>query len=158
MRLRFSWPGLRTDVTTRANGCAHCLSYNVWRNQKQELHFSWPVIMPLYIMQANLWDPGTSLSKNSAGRHLLNAMCDLTQFFVSTITMETHAEYIAKPFTGNIIISLGMVANLVIDADSWFKSVFRDICASLEINYWPLVCGNNKGKSISKYHQFFNKT
>ena len=85
-------------------------------------------------------------------------MCDLTQFFVSTITMETHAEYIAKPFTGNIIISLGMVANLVIDADIWFKSVFRDICASLEINYWPLVCGNNKGKSISNYHQFFNKT
>ena len=43
-------------------------------------------------MHIDLWDPGTDLSKNSSGRHLLNAMCDLTQVIISTITTETHAE------------------------------------------------------------------
>ena len=39
MRIRFFWTGLRTDVTAWVKGCARCLSYNVWRNWKQELHF-----------------------------------------------------------------------------------------------------------------------
>ena len=96
MRLWFFWPGLRTDLTAWDRGCAHCLSYNVWRNQKQELHFSWPVTIPFYIMHVNLWDAGTSLSKKSASRHILNAMCDLSQFVVYTITTKTYVEHLMK--------------------------------------------------------------
>ena len=48
-------------------------------------------------MHVNLWYPGTALSENSTGRHLLNAMCDLTQFVISTIITETHAEHLVKP-------------------------------------------------------------
>ena len=96
MRLRFFWPGLRTDVTTWAKGCDNCLSYNIWRNCKQGIHLSWTIKIPFYIMHVNLWAPGTDLSENSVGSHLLNAMCDLKQFFVSTITRETHAEHLAK--------------------------------------------------------------
>ena len=66
-------------------------------------------------MHVDLWDPGTALSNNSAGSHLLNMVCYLTQFVVSTITVETHAEHIAKIIMENFVLSFGMVVILVFD-------------------------------------------
>ena len=108
------WPGLRTDVIAWVKGCAHCLSYNVWVDRKQELHLYFPVTIQLYTMHVNLWAPGTALSNNSSGHNLLNAMCDLTQFVVLTYTTETHAEHLAKLFIENVVLLFGMVAILVV--------------------------------------------
>ena len=85
-------------------------------------------------------------------------MYDLTQFVVSMITTETHVEHIAKIFMGNVVLLFGMVAILVLDADSCFKSIIKDIYPALGIIYWPLSCGNHKVMSVEKYHRFLNKT
>ena len=85
-------------------------------------------------------------------------MCDLTQFVVSTITTETHAEYFAKLFMENVVLLFGMVLILVVDDNSRFKIVFKYMCASLVIIYWPLVRRNHKGMRVEKYHRFLNKT
>ena len=127
------------------------------KESKTRTFFFWPVTIPLYIIHTNLWDPGTSLSNNSEGSHLMDSMCDLTQFFVSNITMETHAEHLTKRFMENVVLSFGMVTILFFDADSWFKKVLKDMCSSLGIIYWPLAHGNHKDTSIEKYHLFFNK-
>ena len=157
MKPQFFCPGLRTDVTAWVKVCTHYLSYNVCRNWKQELHFSWPVTIPFYIMHVELWNPGTDISNNSARRHLLNDMRDLTQFVVSTITTETHVEHLAKLFMKNVVILFGVVVILIVDANSQFKSVFKDVCLSLGIVYCPLACGNHKGMSVEKYHRFIKK-
>ena len=102
-------------------------------------------------MQANLWAPGPSLSKNSGGRHQLNVMCDLTQFFVSAIIIEACAEHPAKIFMENVVFLFGMVPILIIDSDSWFKSVFADMCTAVGIIYWPFACGNYKILRFEKY-------
>ena len=109
-------------------------------------------------MHVDLWDPGTSLSKNSSGHHIINDMCDLTQFVVSTNTPETHSEHLTELFMENVVLSFGMVVIIVIDANSRFKVVFKDMCAALIIIYWPLAFGNHKGMSVEKYHRFLNKT
>ena len=49
IRLQLFWPKLREDVNKWVIFCAHCVSYNVWINRKEELKFSWPVTIPLYI-------------------------------------------------------------------------------------------------------------
>ena len=85
-------------------------------------------------------------------------MCYLTQFFISNITTETHAENLAKHFMKNLVLLFSMVPILFVDSHSWFKSVFKDICAALGIIYWPLARGNHKGMSIEKYHRFLKKT
>ena len=157
MRLRFFWTGLRTDVTAWVKCCSHCLSYNVWRNWKQELHFYWPVTIPFYIMHVNLWAPGTSLSNNSSFHHLLNAMCDLMRFVVSTITTETHAEHIAKLYMDNVVIVFVMVAIIVFGASIRFKSVFKDMCTALVITHCPLARGNHKGMSVENIISFSTK-
>ena len=35
IRLLFFWPKLMEDVKQLIKGCAHCISYNVWRTWKQ---------------------------------------------------------------------------------------------------------------------------
>ena len=77
---------------------------------------------------------------------------------MSTITTQTHAEHFAKTFMENAILLFGMVAIFVVDADSQFKSVFKDMCAALGIIYWSLDRGNHKGISVEKYHRFLKKT
>ena len=84
-------------------------------------------------------------------------MCYSTQFVLSNITIETHAKHLARLFTENAILSFVMVEILVVDPDSQFKIVLKDICAALRIIYWPFLGGNHKGVSIKKYHRFLNK-
>ena len=57
----------------------------------------------------------------------------------------------------NAILWFVMVVILSVDADSCFKSVFKDICADLLIIYWTFARGNHKGMIIEKYHCFLNK-
>ena len=91
--------------------------------------------IPFYFMHVDLWVPGTDLSKNSLGSRLLNAVCDLKQFFVSTMTMETHAEHLAQFFMDNVVLSMDMFVILVVTTNSRFKNVFKDMCAALGIIY-----------------------
>ena len=49
-------------------------------------------------MHINIWSPGTALSKNQEGCHLLNAMCDLKIFIILSITTYTKEESLAKLF------------------------------------------------------------
>ena len=109
-------------------------------------------------MRVNLWYPGTALSKNSIFIHLMNAMCDVMQFFIYTITTETYVEHLATLFMKNFVLSFVMVAIIFIDADSRFKNLFKYMCADLGIIYCTLAHGNNKGTRVEKYHNFFDKT
>ena len=84
-------------------------------------------------------------------------MCDLTQFVVSNITTETHAEHIAKILMENVVLSFGMAVILVVDTNSRFKRVFKDMCTALGIIYWPLARGNHKGTIVEKYNCFLIK-
>ena len=61
-------------------------------------------------------------------------------------------------FMDNIVLLFGMVAILVVDANGWFKSVFKDMCAAMGIIYWHLKRGNHKGMIVEKYPRFINKT
>ena len=58
----------------------------------------------------------------------------------------------------NVVISFGIVAILIVNVESWFKSVFKDMYAAPGIIYCTLTRGNYKGTSVEKYHRFLNKT
>ena len=113
--------------------------------------FYWPVTIPLYIMHVDLWAPGTSVSNNSAGRHLLNVMCNLTHFSLSNITMEKHAEHLAKLLMENVGILFSMVYIIFINTKYWFKSVLKDMFTALGIIYCPLTHGNHKYMNVEKH-------
>ena len=78
IRLRFFWSKLRENIKQWVNNCAHCIIYNVWRNRHQELHFSWPVTIPVHSIHLDIWSPGNVLNEYEDGGHILNCMRDLT--------------------------------------------------------------------------------
>ena len=158
IRMRFYWPGIRKNVKDWVKCCAHCCAYNIWRNRKSELYFSWPVTTPFYIMHVDLWMPGHLTDDNNNTVQCMNAMCDLTQFVVSTLVDDATSENLARLFMENVVLSFGMVAVVVVDADSKFLNDFKTMCDVLKITFWPLSRGNHKGNSVERYHRFLNKT
>ena len=54
MRQRFHWPNMREDIKKWIKGCPHCIECNIWRKRNSELHFSWPITAPFYIMHVDL--------------------------------------------------------------------------------------------------------
>ena len=163
LRLRFFWPRMRANIKEWTIGCAHCQAYNIWRSRKSELYFSWPVTVPFWIMHVDLWSPGHAVANStSSGKqrnaHLMNSMCDLTQFVISSVTYDITALELSQKFMSDVVLSFGMCAVLVIDEGSNFKGVFQEMCSILKITCWPLSRGNHKGLSVERYHRFLNKT
>ena len=52
---------------------------------------------------------------------VLNAMCDLTQFTIFSITTDTKAESLAKFSMEEVVLSFGMVEVAVVDKYSRFQ-------------------------------------
>ena len=50
-----------------------------------------------------------------------------------------------------------MVAVVVVDANSLFRSTFEAIYKLLKLKFWPLSRGKHRGNSIERYHRFLNK-
>ena len=109
-------------------------------------------------MHVDLYMPGNILDKECYTLQLMNCMCDLTQFIISIIVKEANSMNLGKLFMEQVVLSFGMVAVVVVDADSKFLHSFKEMCKRLNINLWPLSRGNHKGMSVERYHGFLNKT
>ena len=84
-------------------------------------------------MHLDIWSPVNVLNKHEDGRHILMCMCDLTQFIVSYILIDTRSEDLSISFMEQVILTYGMVAVVVVDADSWFRSTFESMCKLLKL-------------------------
>ena len=122
--LRFFWPVLRKDVKEWVKGCAHCVAHNLWRSQKSKLYLEWPITMPFYIMHVDIWSPGHLVNTRKDTIQLLNLMCDLTQFVISSVVWNINVDIITKTFMEEVALSFGMTSVVVVDADRKFRSFF----------------------------------
>ena len=156
IRLRFLWASMREDIKQWVKQCAECVAANAWRSRRSELYFSWPVTLPFWIMHVDLWSPGSTEINGKKG-YLLNSVCDLTQFTVSSVTYDTTALQLSQLFMSDVILTFGMCAVVVVDAGSNFRGIFEEMCSILDITFWPLARGNHKGNGAERYHRFLNK-
>ena len=109
-------------------------------------------------MHLDLWQPGKLTTQQNDTIYLLNCMCDLTQFVISTIVTNPNSTKLAQLFMEQVLLSYGMCSVVVVDADSKFRATVKDMCAKLKIMFWPLARGNHKGLSVERYHRFLNKS
>ena len=156
LRMRFFWPRMRTDVKEWVQRCAQCIASRTWKNRKHDLYFSWPVTVPFWILHCDLWSPG-NIQDNQGNSTVLNCMCDLTQFVVSSVTSDVTAPALSQLLMENVILKYGMCAVIVVDAGSNFRGMFEQLCDILNITLWPLSRGNHHGLSVERYHRFLNK-
>lgn len=130
--------------------CAHCQAYDRWKTRHSEVYFSWPVTCPFYIMHVDLWTAGNN--SHIGHGQLMNAMCDLSQFIISTPIENQSAEHLARLFMEQVILTFGMCAVIVVEADNSFRGAFEQMCKILKIHFWPLAHNNHKGLSVEHYH------
>ena len=128
LRMRFFWPHMQEDIKQWVENCAHCVSYNVWRTRKSEMHFSWPITVPFWIMHVNLRSPGATLDTDGNKNYLMNSMCDITQFVVSSPTVSIEVASLTKLFVADVIMTFVMCSVVVVDDGSTFKNSFMDMC------------------------------
>ena len=109
-------------------------------------------------MYLDLWSPGVTEDSLGLKLYLLNSMCDLTQFTISSVTNCILAETLAQLFMVDVLLTFGMCSVVVIDDGSPFKGIFVTMCTKLKPNYWCLAQGNHRGNSVEKYHRYLDKT
>ena len=156
--MQFFWPLLWEVIKQWVSTFAHCVSYNLWRICSSELHFSWLVTVPFWIIHVDLWSPGLPINPSGSKISLRNCMCELTQFIVSSVAKDTNAGSLAQIFMSDVVLTFGTCLVFVIDDGRSFKSTFILMCDALKINYWCLLRGNHSGNSMEHYHRFLNKT
>ena len=69
-------------------------------------------------MHIGIWSPEIELNKNQEGCHLLNNICELTQFIMLSIKTDNKSESLVKLFMEEVVLSFAMVSVVVADADS----------------------------------------
>ena len=109
-------------------------------------------------MHVDLWAPGQIEDTAGDKGYLMNSMCDISQFVVSSATTDITAANLAQLFMKDVVLSFGMCSVVVVDDGSTFKHVFKLMCNALSITYWCLSRGNHRGNSVERYHRFLNKT
>ena len=65
----------------------------------------------------------------------MNCMCDLNQFIVSCILIDTRSEALSKNIMEQVILTFGMAVVVVMDADSRFRSTFEAMCKLLKLTF-----------------------
>ena len=89
-------------------------------------------------MHVDTWMPSILTYTTGNTLQLMNAMCDLTQFTVSILVHKATSEILGKLVMNQVVFTFGMVAVIVIDADSKFLYLFEEMCLSLGFKFWPL--------------------
>ena len=62
---------------------------------------------------------------------LMNCICDLTHFVIIMLVNGARSETLGKLFMEQVLLSFGIVAVVVVDANSKFLSVFEIMCLAL---------------------------
>lgn len=86
-------------------------------------------------MHVDLWSPGATLDTYGNTSYLMNSMCDITQFVISSPIVEIEAASLANIFVADVIMKFGMYSVVVIDDGSTFKNTFMDMCKKIRLHY-----------------------
>ena len=102
--------------------------------------------------------PGLLTNSKNETVHALNCMCNLTQCSVSSLLHDPTTAVLAEVFMQEVVLSFGVVAVVVVDADNKFCGTFEEACNTLKITFWTLARVNHKGNSVERYHCVLDKT
>jgi hypothetical protein len=112
---------------------------------------------PMALLHLDAYVPGVTTSFHGQYTGLLTVVCDLTGFVVVVPFVKATASSFARLFCAEVLFKHGICSRVVIDDDSKFKGLFKDMCAALQLDYIVLAKGNHQGCRCERYHRFQNK-
>jgi hypothetical protein len=157
LRQQFFWDGMRKYVEDQIASYPHCILSNSTKDANSDLMFSWPLDCPFTTIHCGLWSAG-ELEANGSQLHMVTAMCDMTQFVVTTPANSTLASDLSPLFMQDVLLEIGFCVVVAIDEGSTFKGAFRDMCHHLKIRYHTIARANHKALAAERFHRFLNKS
>ena len=110
----------------------------------------WPLDGPFSIIHVNLWCPG-DITDSDGHTYLLNAMCNMTQFTITTPCSDIHAHNLARLFKQEVLLKVGFCAMVMVDDGSNFKELFKTMCETLNIHLHCIAKGNHQALSVERF-------
>ena len=121
LRLRLFWPTMRKEIKLWAKRCVYCVSYDIWRTRMSKLHSSWSATVPFWIMHVDLWSPGHISDDQGQKGYLMNSMCNISQFVISSPTAGIISVHLGQLFMSDVILAFEMRSVVLIDDSSSVK-------------------------------------
>lgn len=155
IRMRFFWPKMRANIQAWCKGCEQCIRSRARRKESTGLVHSWPITSPFAIISVDIWKPGDTTNIDGF-KMLLNAMCDMTQFIVSTPIKTSESTFLARTFMEHVLLKFGLCVMVVCDAGSEFRGHFQAMCETLNLRFHLVAKRNHKAVGVERFHKFLN--
>jgi hypothetical protein len=119
--------------------------------------FGWPLNSPFCTLHIDLFSMG-EVEGDGIQEHVMNMMCDMTQFVITTPVPDTAAHVLTPIFMQEVLLKVGFCVMVVVDDGSTFKGLFVEMCKILKLRCHVLARNNHQALCVERFHVFLNKT
>ena len=154
LRLRFYWPGMFTNCTIWCKQCPGCALANQ-THRVSELCYKFPVEAPFLVLHVDGFQAGAHSNFEGSDSYPI-ASDSMTSFAcmepITTASATTFASGLMK-----IMMRFGICHTLVLDKDSKFLNVFKEVVELLQLNCHILSATNHNGMLVERINRYLNK-
>lgn len=155
IRLRYFWPEMYKYCKEMCSKCPACALANRTHSRAKELVYGFPITAPMMVLHVDGYQAGAAATFDGDSMFLVCA-CGMTSFGV----LEPVKSKDAKGFAASlmrVLLRFGLCHTLVLDKDSKFFGVFREVVDLLNLNYHVLSSENHDAMLVERLNRFLNK-
>ena len=135
--------------------CVGCRLANTTINKSSELMYSFPVDSPMSVLHIDGYTVGADV--NFVGdRIFLIAVCGMCTFAVGEPVSKLSSTTFAQALM-SIMLRFGFAHTVVLDKDSKFLSVFKEMCQLLTLNTHTISAGNHGAMLVEHVNEYLNR-
>jgi hypothetical protein len=123
---------MRKFVEDLVDACPHYALANSRKRNKSEIMFGWPLYSPFCTLHVDLFSMG-EVEGEGVQEHVMNTMCDMPQFVITTPVPDTAAHVLAPIFMQEVLLKVGFCVMVVVGDGSTFKGLFVEMCKILKL-------------------------
>jgi hypothetical protein len=155
LRLRFYWPGMYSYIKRMCLACPGCALSNPNRGKSSELVYDFPIEAPFLVIHFDAYIAGKHAGFEGSDAYLIGA-CGMCGFAcmepVTNPSATTFASVIMR-----ILLLYGFCHMAVLNKDSKFFSVCREVLDLLQIHCHILSGSNHNPMLVERINRYLNK-
>ena len=155
LHLCYHWPEMYSYIKQMCNACPGCALLNPTRGVSSELVYHFAIEAPFWVLFVDGYLAGKHSGFEGSETYLI-AACGMSGFAVmEPIPHPTSASFASAIM--KIQLRFGLCHTIVLDKDSKFFGVFKEVVDLLQINRHVLSSGNHNGMLVEQINRYLNK-
>ena len=155
MRMRFMWPGMYKYCTKLCRQCPGCALANRTVRRSAELVYQFPVTAPMLVLHVDGYQAGSHASFEGDNCYLVVG-CGMSSFAACEPVRKADSTNFASALM-KIMLRYGISHTLILDKDSKFLKVFKEVVELLKLNSHVLSSENHDGMIVERINRYLNK-